>query len=314
MRSGYTCLIVSIITRLMVVLLLCYLAFMTEYLNFKLAHNNARLVELSAGKPMRIFYEQTEKFFSMFGDPLETAQKNGGMTWSIRIMGVPFTDPVSAISVLAKNHRMEIGFVLGLIGPLALALVFGRVFCSYICSASLLFFSISRLRRLLLKWFYFPEWSLNRGFAWGVLIGGTLVCLAFGHGIWSLLLPYFAVGQTVFHGLAFGTLSVSFFSIVVFSIADLLLGKQFTCRYLCPTGRLLGWIGRRSLVSIRREAPRCLENCNACADICPMRIKPNQDESVDCSLCGECMIVCPTKCLSIAPIIGKRKVTAGSLK
>lgn len=299
MKSGRTLLVVSILTRLGVVALLCALALLTEYNNLKLSYNSPRLVELSSGKTARVFYETTDKFFELFEEPLRASQTNGGMTWSIRIMGVPFTDPVAALSVLAKRHQLQFGFALGLIAPLALALLFGRVFCSYICPASLLFFAISRVRRILSKWLWFPELSVNRGFAWGVLVGGVAAAVWVGHGVWMLILPYFAIGQTIFHGLAMGTLSIALGGIIVFALVDLLMGKQFTCRCVCPTGRLLGAIGSRSVFAIKRDAENCVSQCNSCADVCPMKVSPKLDETVDCSMCGECLVACPTQCLSL---------------
>ncbi len=300
MRSGRLLLVVSIITRMGVVLLLCGLALLTEYHNLKLAYNLPRLVELSEGKTARWLYEKTDAFFSRVSDdPARAAATSGGMTWSIRLGGVPFTDPVAALSVALKRHRLETGFVLGLVLPLTLALLFGRVFCAYICPASLLFFTISRIRGLLIRFFYLPELSLNRGFCWGILVGGLAAAAWISHGIWTLILPYFAIGQTLFHGIAYGTLSVALGSVLLFSLLDLVMGKQFTCRYVCPTGRLLGFIGRRSVFALKRDAPRCLEACQACVDVCPMHVAPKLDQTRDCSMCGECLTICPTNCLSL---------------
>lgn len=299
MKSGRTLLTLSLITRLGVVLLLCALALLTEYNNLKLGYNNPRLVELSSGPIARACYETADAFFNRFDEPLRTSQTNGGMTWSIRIMGVPFTDPVAALSVLIANHRLETGFVLGLIIPISLALLFGRVFCSYICPASLLFFTIARVRRFLGRWFLFPDLSVHRGFAWGIMVGGLATAAWLGHGIWTLLLPYFGIGQTIFHGVAMGTLSIALGSVIVFALLDLLLGKQFTCRHVCPTGRLLGAIGRKSVFAIQRDAAQCITQCTSCADVCPMKVNPKIDETMDCSMCGECLVICPSKCLSI---------------
>lgn len=299
MRSGKTLLILSILSRAGVVLLLCALAYLPEYHNLKKGYNHPRLVELSQGKTARVLYENTDRFFSLFGEPEIAARQHAGMTWSIRIGGVPFTDPVAALSVFVKSHHLEIGFGLGVIIPLTLALLFGRIFCSYICPASLLFFAISRLRRLLQKFFLLPEFDPGRGLSWGLLFGGLGAAIWLGHGIWSLILPYFAIGQTLFHGIAYGTLSFALGSIVLFSLLDLILGKQFTCRYVCPTGRLLGAIGTESIFSIRRDAPDCLDSCQSCIDVCPMKVQPKFDETRDCSMCGECLTVCPTKCLSL---------------
>ena len=231
MRSGRFLLAFSIFTRLSVVLLLCMLALLTEYHNLKLAYNLPRLVELSEGKTTRVLYEKADAFFSRISDdPAKAAQTSGGMTWSIRVAGIPFTDPVAALSVAVKRHRLELGFALGLILPITLALLFGRVFCAYICPASLLFFTISRIRKLLIRFFYLPDISVNRGFCWGILGGGLAAAVWLGHGIWSLILPYFAIGQTLFHGIAYGTLSFALGSLILFSILDLIFGKQFTRR------------------------------------------------------------------------------------
>ena len=64
--GGRTLLILSLLSRTGVLLLLILLALWTEYLNFKIGHNNPRLVELSAGRAMRIFYEASDNFFSFF--------------------------------------------------------------------------------------------------------------------------------------------------------------------------------------------------------------------------------------------------------
>ena len=113
------------------------------------------------------------------------------------------------------------------------------------------------------------------------------------------ILPYFAIGQTIFHGIAMGTLSIALGGIIVFACVDLLLGKQFTRRYVCPTGRLLGAIGARSVFAIKRDAGNCVSQCNSCAEVCPMKVSPKLDETVDCSMCGECLVACPTQCLSL---------------
>ena len=282
--TGKALLVLSVLTRFSVVLLIACLAMWTEYLNLKVGYNSARLVELSSGRAMRLFYEFSETLFGLFGDPVQVAQQNAGMTWSIRIFGVPFTDPIALMSMLVTERSAAVGFALGAVIPLGLAVALGRVFCSYVCPASLLFFTIGRVRQALGGLLYFPDVKLGRGVAWGVLIGGLGLAAIYGHGVWTLVLPYFAMGQTIFHGIALGSLSVSVASLLLFCILDLFVGFQFTCRNLCPTGRLLGAIGSRPLVSVRREAARCLDHCTVCADVCPFQVDPKVDQTQDCSI------------------------------
>jgi ferredoxin-type protein NapH len=297
--TGKLLLALSVVTRFSTVLLLCCLAMWTEYLNLKVGYNHPRLVELSSGRAMRLFYEASEWFFGLLGDPLVTAQSNAGMTWSIRILGVPFTNPVALSSMLVAEGGAPLGFIVGAVVPLATALLLGRVFCSYVCPASLLFFTIGRVRRALGPYLYFPDVHVGRGAAWGVLLGGLALAAVYGHGVWTLILPYFAMGQTIFHGIALGVLSVSVASLLLFVSLDLFVGYRFTCRNLCPTGRLLGAVGRRPLVSVRRQSERCVDRCTSCADVCPFEVDPKADETRDCSLCGACLVICPTQCLSV---------------
>jgi len=78
MKSGRTLLWLSILTRLSVIVLLVFLCLSSHYLNYKKSYNNARLVELDAGKATRIAYEAFDDFYSAFGDPAEVMQSNGG--------------------------------------------------------------------------------------------------------------------------------------------------------------------------------------------------------------------------------------------
>jgi len=289
----------SILTRGSVLILLILFALWVEYINLKNGYNNPRLVELSQGVLWRWFYELSDAFFSLFGDPMEVMQTNGGMTWSIRVFGVPFTDPVALLSILVKNMHAPLGFLLGALIPITLSILFGRIFCAYICPASLLFFTISRLRRNLQKFFYFPELQFSPSLGFGVLAGGLTLAYFTSHGVWALILPYFAVGQSIFQGIAFGVLAPTIYSLLFFSLFDLILARQFTCRFLCPTGQLLGLLGRKSVIRLKREASQCLSGCQSCDLVCPLQVQPRLDFTANCSLCAECVAICPTGCLKI---------------
>ncbi len=295
-------------SRLFVLGLMCLTAVWSEYLNLKVGYNNARLVDLAHGPWVRRFYDASDWFFGQFGDPLEIAQSSGGMVWSSTILGLPLTDPVAGLSVAVNGGPMPGTFLLGLVIPVGVALLLGRVFCAGVCPASLVFFVTSRVRRLLRRWFYLPNLKPGRGFAWGILVGGLLLSTQYGHGIWTLILPYFAMGQALFHSIAFqdaidpnfiGIVKMAGSAFILLVLGDLLLGDHFVCRYVCPTGRLLGAIGRGARFRVKREAAACLESCNSCTQICPIGADPKVDNLVDCSLCGECLSACPSQCLTV---------------
>lgn len=292
----------SILSRTLVLLFLTLIAYESTFINYKTGFNNPRLVELSSGPAARILYETVNALFSWSGEPVQSFRGNSGMTWSIRVFGIPFTDPVAGISSLTSFAVFAPGFYLGLIFPLLIAAVFGRVFCSYICPASLLFFSVSRIRNFLRPYFLLPEFQPGRMLAWGILFGGIISALVFSHGVWIFILPYFSMGQTIYSGIAQGMISSTLIALLFFSLMDLLFGKNFTCRNVCPTGRLLGAIGSRSVISVKRDSSKCVDRCRICTEVCPLGADPKRDLARDCSLCGECMVLCPASCLSAGKI------------
>ena len=70
---------------------------------------------------------------------------------------------------------------------------------------------------------------------------------------------------------------------------------RFWCRYLCPTGALLGIIGLHPLLS-RKIGSGCTE-CGKCGQVCPSGITPWKEGSSECLVCRRCEGICPERAL-----------------
>lgn len=69
------------------------------------------------------------------------------------------------------------------------------------------------------------------------------------------------------------------------------------CQYLCPLGAIYGWFNRFSLVQIHWEKDIC-NSCMGCQKACPVNLTPEKiSVSAECIKCGQCIEVCPKKCL-----------------
>jgi ferredoxin-type protein NapH len=87
------------------------------------------------------------------------------------------------------------------------------------------------------------------------------------------------------------------------ALAFALDDRRAFCKYLCPSGQLLRWTSRRSLVAIRAVPGRCTD-CGACAGVCPMDIVVDQFARDggrigrgECILCQACVHACPSGAL-----------------
>lgn len=103
-------------------------------------------------------------------------------------------------------------------------------------------------------------------------------------------------------GLFFWKLGVLIFLIVL----SVKIYRPF-CQYLCPLGAFYGWFNRFSLVQIRWNKEECT-SCMACKKACPVNLSPEEiSVSPECIKCGQCVDICPTKCLKIQKEILKNR-------
>jgi len=80
---------------------------------------------------------------------------------------------------------------------------------------------------------------------------------------------------------------------------------RFWCRYFCPLGAMMGSLGSRSLLTIKRNPLKCpKEECRLCYVHCPMQISVYTEanptlKSPDCIKCFQCVVACPHKALKV---------------
>ncbi|MHA2365061.1 MAG: 4Fe-4S binding protein [Candidatus Hodarchaeales archaeon] len=69
------------------------------------------------------------------------------------------------------------------------------------------------------------------------------------------------------------------------------------CRYICPTGAIMGRFGKHSILGIVRNPTICnIDNCNNCESICPMGVRileyPDRIRDSMCIGCLDCAYSC----------------------
>jgi ferredoxin-type protein NapF len=107
-----------------------------------------------------------------------------------------------------------------------------------------------------------------------------------------------------FAGLESQRFATQWFIIIFFGLifGAVFLAPRFWCRYLCPSGALLGLISRFSLLK-RRVSEECID-CGKCQAACPMNAIPEEASAThhrECVLCRTCQEVCPVGAVRFLP-------------
>jgi len=184
---------------------------------------------------------------------------------------------------------------------LAMAFLFRKAFCSWLCPVGTISEYLWRAGKKVFKRnIYLPRWLdlplrglkyiLLGFFLWAISDMSEVGIRNFMLSPYGLIadvkmLNFFRhIGQT--GRIVLGILVVA--SVVV---------PNFWCRFLCPYGALLGLTSWMSPTRIRRNADTCLD-CAKCAKACPAGLpvdKLVQIRSVECTGCLACVAVCPSR-------------------
>lgn len=103
-----------------------------------------------------------------------------------------------------------------------------------------------------------------------------------------------AVNDTFRQGLFLGLI---FLGIVLLNARR----ERYWCRYLCPTGALLGLLSRWNSGKLKIDAKECI-GCDACTLGCPAQATPYPNDKwnpAECLYCYTCASQCPTGAISL---------------
>ena len=224
----------------------------------------------------------------------------------------------------------------GFIFVTAFTLVFGRVYCSFLCPLGALQDIIAFIRNKLkkIKYAYQGAFSKTR---YGILLAVILVFLSGSVAGITLTDPYSHFGRIFAHIVRplvvwanntlvfalekFNIYSVSPAELVTFSFISVLLSfavlavilwmslssGRLYCNTICPVGSFLGLLSKFSLFKIKFNEEACI-NCKACEKVCKARCMDLETKEIDfsrCVACYNCFTACPTLAVEYGRIFKK---------
>ncbi|MCL1980323.1 MAG: 4Fe-4S binding protein [Proteobacteria bacterium] len=237
-----------------------------------------------------------------------------GWYQSLGIGELRLISPLEGLESMLVSRQIWVPVLIGMLAPLVLASLLGRVFCSWVCPISFLAESVATLRAWIVRRKRFHDrLVLSKRLLWYALIGELLLSLILGAPIFVFLSPPGLVGRELM--LAVYTHRLAWEGILVVGVVLLeLLTRRFYCRYFCPLGALLALVGAKRRLVVAQRPDHCT-GCAGCARACPQGLRPDLGEgrSLYCWNCGTCIDTCPHQALhftwqtSLPPL---RKTTA----
>ncbi len=199
-------------------------------------------------------------------------------------------------SFIQKIHNSS--FILMIIGILV-ALLFGAIFCGYICPFGTFQEWIGKLGKKLLGKRYNSLIPKKLDSILRYLRYVVLALVVYQTAITSKLLfqnmdPYYALFNFFTNEVALSAYIV----LGVIAVLSLFIERPW-CKYFCPYGAFLGLFNLFRVFKIRRNKNTCI-SCGKCDRVCPMNIEVSKKEAVrshQCISCHKCTseVSCPIK-------------------
>jgi polyferredoxin len=231
-------------------------------------------------------------------------------------------DPLVAIGTLLSSHTIYRGLLWALL-TIVLTILLGRFFCGWICPFGAMHQFIGWLgstRKSLKNRIAANRYRKAANIKYLVLIAflvaaaipltektvlltGLLDPIPLVHRSFNIIILPIAdrfvnllsVEPRVYEGA---------FLVGLFFIAALfmnLLIPRFYCRFICPTGALLGFIGKYSIWRIGRSAAKC-SNCMQCEKACEGACEPSKQIRInECVMCFNCYDHCKDGSMKYQP-------------
>jgi polyferredoxin len=203
----------------------------------------------------------------------------------------PFGGVVSIYQFVTQGNFTkkihESSFVLMII-VFALTIVFGPVFCGWVCPMGSLQEWLASIGKKIFKKRYnhFIPYSFDRWLRYlryAVLVWVLIMTAQSGQLFFQEIDPYYALFN-------FWTGEVALTGFIVLGVVLLLslfVERPF-CKYACPYGAVLGVFNLFRIFGIKRNTATCID-CRACDKACPMNITVSNKKSIRDHQCISCL-------------------------
>ncbi|NCA79966.1 MAG: 4Fe-4S binding protein [Sphingobacteriia bacterium] len=187
-------------------------------------------------------------------------------------------------SFIQKIHSSS--FILMILGVIV-AILFGAIFCGYVCPFGTYQEWIGKLGRKLFKkkynHFIPPKLDHLLRYLRYVILAMVLYNTAVtAKLVFQNIDPYYALFNFFTNEVALS----AYVALGVFTVLSLFVERPW-CKYFCPYGAFLGLFNLFRIFKIRRNKNTCI-GCTQCDKVCPMNIRVSASDTISDHQCISC--------------------------
>ncbi len=187
--------------------------------------------------------------------------------------------------MVQKVHESSL-VLLGLVG--ILSVLFGPVFCSWMCPLGSIQEWIGKIGRKIFKnrYNHFVPAKIERYLKWFryvVLVWVIYVTAQSGQLLFANVDPYYAL-----FNFWSGEVAIQAIIVLGLTLAGALFIERPWCKFACPLGALLGLTNLFRIFRVRRTKSTCI-SCKKCDKACPMNIEVSDSSIVRDLSCNSCL-------------------------
>lgn len=224
-----------------------------------------------------------------------------GTLYSLSLGELVIMDPLMALQTVLLNANIWLGLIIAAGVPALLALLLGRVFCSWLCPHNTITEWFDLLKRKLFRHAWYLEHKKRIAGNptplryWLIFSGLIVLMLLLGFPIFGYLSPPGIISTAIAHAMTGHGVPLEFTLVLVILLVEAVIGKRYWCNLLCPVGAMLSLFRTRNTLAVRHDPALC--DCKGdiapCHFICPLNLSPKSENLYPfCYNCGLCVSVC----------------------
>jgi ferredoxin len=248
------------------------------------------LLIITLGGVLLFLTKRSNTFAATRGkDALITGYRDVLLIFIIAFAGFYKSAPISITNVINLFYLRfpditNLFFYVLIGGFLITAILFGRVYCGYLCPFGALIEFIDKIKTRKIKTYDSDLTVIKYIFLWAVLI----LTLYFDKVEISSFEPYLALFST--------NRNVYMWTALAAILAFTLFHKRLWCRYFCAVGAFLALVTKFS--PFKASPPESCDSCGACNAVCPVELDFKDIGnflSEECIACRKCHEFCIKK-------------------